>query len=130
MKNLAVKKNSYCVFILLVLFVSACKKEAGTGGKKTISGTVYYLNGATNSLEIANGAKVMICYGTKSASTNYDQTILADADGKYHIDGLRKGDYFITAEFTDTNGFTYTTAGYGVTAENKKDDLSLDINLK
>jgi hypothetical protein len=117
-------------FIFLVLIVSACKKEAGIGGKKTISGTVFYLNGATGSMEIANGAIVMICYGTKSSASDYDQTVLSDADGKYHIDGLRKGDYFITAEFTDAHGFTYTTAGYGVTVENKKDNLALDIDLR
>lgn len=122
-------KNIYYVFIFLVVIASACKKEAGIGGKKTIAGTVYYLNGATNAMEIAANAKVMIAYGTSSASSNYDQTLLTGADGKYHMDGLKRGDYFITAEFTDVHGFTYTTAGYGVTVENKKDELELDIEL-
>jgi hypothetical protein len=124
------KKSIYCAFIFLLMIASACKKEAGIGGKKTISGTVHYLDGATGSMEIANGATVKICYGTKSNNSSYDQMILTDADGKYHIDGLRKGDYFITAEFTDVHGFAYTTAGYGVTVKNKKDNLDLDIELR
>lgn len=123
-------KNISYVFIFLVLLAASCKKEAGIGGKKTIAGTVYYLNAATNAMEVAADAKVMIAYGTASASTDYDQTLLTGADGKYHIDGLKRGDYFITAEFTDAHGFTYTTAGYRVTVENKKDQLELDIELR
>lgn len=124
------KRNIFFAFIFLVVIASSCKKEAGIGGKKTISGTVHYKNGATGTMEIANGATVMISYGTKTYSTTYDQTLLADSNGEYHIDGLRKGDYFFSAEFTDVNGFKYTTAGYGVTVENKKDDLTLDIDLQ
>lgn len=117
-------------FAFLVLVGVSCKKEAGIGGNKTISGKVLYLNGATNSMEIANGAAVMISYGTQSSSSVYDQTVLANTNGEYHFDGLRKGDYFVTAEFTDANGFRYTTAGYAVTAANKKETLTLDINLR
>lgn len=124
------KKNIYSIVVFLLLMISACKKEAGIGGDKTIVGTVYYFDGATGNLEIANGATVMICYGSTSASTDYDQVLVADANGKYHIDGLTRGDYFITAEFTDVNGFRYSTAGYGVTVKNKKEDLTLDLNLR
>lgn len=125
------RNRSYFVFLFLVsITVASCKKEAGIGGKKTISGTVHYLNGATNAMDVASGATVMITYGTKTASSNSDQTVVADADGKYHFDGLNKGDYFITAQYTDGNGFTYTTAGYGITAEKKKDALTVDIDLR
>jgi hypothetical protein len=124
------KKSIYFSFIFLAFIVSSCKKEAGIGGKKTITGTVRYLDGLTGQMEIAAGASVMIYYGTTTASTNYDQQVLADADGKYHFDGLRKGDYYITASFTDSHGFIYSTAGYTVTIENKKDVLTLDIDLQ
>ena len=124
------KRSIHIAFIFLVMIAASCKKEAGIGGKKTISGTVHYKDGATGNMEIASGATVMICYGTKTFSSTYDQTVLADADGAYHIDGLQKGDYFVTAEFTDVHGFTYTTAGYGVTLETKKGSLTLDIDLQ
>ena len=124
------KGNIFFAVIFLVLIASSCKKEAGIGGKKTISGTVHYKNGATGAMEIANGATVMICYGTKTYSSAYDQTLFTDANGEYHIDGLRKGDYFFSAEFTDVHGFKYTTAGYGVTVENKKDNLTLNLDLQ
>ncbi|CAN5128706.1 hypothetical protein BH09BAC5_BH09BAC5_22620 [soil metagenome] len=124
------KRNIYYAFCFLMLFAMACKKDAGTGGKKTISGTVHYLNGATGEMEIASGATVMISYGTKTYNSNYDQMLLTDSNGNYHLEGIRKGDYFFSAEFTDAQGFSYTTAGYGVTVQNKKDVLTLDIDLR
>lgn len=123
-------KNSIVIFFLLLLVFSACKKKAGIGGQKTIYGNVTYKNGATSSFEKANTAIVHIAYGTKSTTTNYDQTVAVDEDGAYHFDGLKKGDYFISAEYTDVHGFSYTTAGYGVTINNKKEKLALDIKLQ
>jgi hypothetical protein len=124
------KKAMYFSFMLLILIATGCQKEAGIGGKKTITGIVYFLNGATNAMEIASGATVMICYGTTSQCSSYDQLLVADADGMYHFDGLTKGEYYISATYTDGNGLTYTTAGYSVKVENKKDPLSLDIELR
>ena len=116
--------------MVLVLVLPACKKKAGIGGKKTIYGTVTYKDGATSAFEIANTAVVHIAYGTKSSTSNYDQTVVVDETGNYHFDGLTKGDYFISAEYTDEHGFTYTTAGYGVTVNNKKEKLAVDIQLQ
>lgn len=123
-------KNCIIAFFLLVLVVPSCKKKAGIGGKKTIDGTVTYKNGVSSAFEKANTAIVHIAYGTKSATSSFDQSVVVDAAGTYHFDGLRKGDYFITAEFTDEHGFTYTTAGYGVTVNNKKEKLTVDIKLQ
>ena len=52
--------------------------------------------------------------------------------GTYHYKYAsgREGDYFITAEFTDEHGFTYSTGGYGVTVNNKKEKLAVDIELQ
>jgi hypothetical protein len=124
------KRATYFLFALLVLITASCKKEAGPGGKKTITGTVRFLNGTSGSMEVANGATVMICYGTTSQCSTYDQEVVADASGVYHFDGLNKGEYFISAKYTDANGFIYTTAGYSVSAENKKETLTLDIELR
>ena len=123
-------KQIIIAFMVLVLVLPACKKKAGIGGQKTIYGTVTYKNGTTSAFEIANTAVVHIAYGTTSSTSNYDQTVVVDETGNYHFDGLRKGDYFISAEFTDEHGFTYTTAGYGVTVNNKKEKLAVDIQLQ
>ena len=124
------KKNISIAFLFLVLLFPACKKEAGIGGKKTIYGTVTYKNGATGVFEIANAATVHIAYGTTTYNSAYDQTVVVDVDGTYHFDGLRKGDYFISAEFSDEHGFKYVTSGYSVTVNNKKEKLILDIKLQ
>ncbi len=123
-------KNITIAFLFLVLVFPACKKKSGLGGKKTIYGTVTYKNGATSAFETASTAMVHIAYGTKNATSDHDQTVVADETGVYHFDGLRKGDYFISAEFTDEHGFKYTTSGYAVTVNNKKEKLTVDIELQ
>jgi hypothetical protein len=123
-------KNSIIVFFMCLFVLSACKKNAGIGGQKTIYGTVTFKNGVTSTFEKANTAMVHIAYGTKTSTTEYDQTVVVDEVGAYHFDGLRKGDYFISSEFTDEHGFKYITAGYGVTVNNKKEKLAVDIVLQ
>ena len=123
-------KNIFVVFVFLVLLFPACKKEAGIGGKKTITGTVTYKNGATAVFEIANAATVHIAYGTTTFSSAYDQSVVAGVDGTYHFDGLKKGDYFISGEFTDVHGFKYVTGGYSVTVKDEKEKLIVDIKLQ
>ena len=123
-------KDSLIVFFLLMFVFSACKKKAGIGGKKTIDGIVTYKNGATSTFEKANAAMVHIAYGTKNATSNYNQTIVADDQGAYHFDGLNKGDYFITANYTDANGFKYSSSGYGLTVNNNKDRLTIEFKLQ
>lgn len=117
------------VFFMLTL-ASACKKDAGVVGKKVVKGVVTYANGFTGNNDVAAGALVHIAYGTTSAVGSYDQTVLTDAGGNYSIPGLRRGEYFITAEFTDAQGFHYTVPGYSVTINDKKSELSVDILLK
>ena len=115
--------------ISLVSFTS-CKKDAGMIGKKEITGTVTYKNGATGTNDAAANALIHIAFGTKDATTTYDQTVASGTDGKYLITGLAKGDYFITAEYTDGNGVYYTTAGYSLTIGDPKAALTLDITLQ
>lgn len=118
-----------CFFISFVC-VYSCKKKAGTGGKNSISGTVLYKNGVTGSDAAAASAKVSIAYGTSESTQSFNQTILTGNDGSYCIEGLNKGKYFITAEFTDKNGFVYSTHGYGIQLENKKKNLEVNIVLE
>jgi hypothetical protein len=114
----------------VLAFISACKKEAGPGGKNTISGSVVYKNGATGNNDAAPMATVYIAYGTNEATTTFDQTILTDPDGKFNFEGLQKGDYFIKASYTDTHGFTYATAGHGIIFKNKKKNVDVNIILE
>lgn len=117
------------IFTMLA-FTSACKKDAGPGGKNSINGTIVYKNGATGGNSAAAGATVYIYYGTHSAKTEFDQAILTDANGKYQFNTLHKGKYFIKAEYRDANGFNYSTAGYAIELKNKKNTLEVNITLE
>lgn len=125
------KKIYYIICVLMVaLFLNACKKEAGPGGKNTISGTVLYKNGVTGNNDAAAMATVRIAYGTSEATESFNQTILTDSDGKFKIEGLNKGKYFIKASYSDGNGFAYSNPGYGITIENKKKTIEVSITLE
>ncbi|MEW6469915.1 MAG: carboxypeptidase-like regulatory domain-containing protein [Bacteroidota bacterium] len=119
------------IIILAVFFaLCSCKKEAGILGKKKLSGTVYYKNGVSAAYEPAPSAVVKIAYGASAATSSFDQTLLSNADGSYKIEGLKRGDYYVWSEFTDTYGFVYSTPGYLVDINSKKGDLNLDIMLE
>lgn len=118
------------VIFLLLTFTWGCRKEPGYVGKKIITGVTFYKNGATGKNEPAPFAIIYITYGVKTFTGAYDQSILSDSNGKYTIKGLQKGDYFISAEYTDTHGFKYTSSGYAVEIKNKKEELTLDILLE
>lgn len=125
------KKIYHIVCVLLAaLFLNACKKEAGPGGKNTISGTVVYKNGVTGSNDAAGMATVRIAYGTNEATESFNQTILTDETGKFKIEGLNKGKYFIKASYSDGNGFAYSNPGYGINIENKKKNIEVTITLE
>lgn len=117
-------------FLLLIAFISGCKKEAGVGGKNSISGTINFKNGASGNNDAAPMAWVTIAYGTNETTATVDQTILTDVNGKYKIEALNKGKYFIKAGYTDVNGFYYSHPGVGVTFENKKKHLEVNIVLE
>ena len=124
------KKLIPLILLVSITFFIGCKKEEGIIGKKVVTGTVYFKNGVTGTNDPAASAVVYVSCGTTTASGSYDQTTTSDSNGKYIIRGLRKGDYFITAEYTDSHGFEYSTPGYAITIKNKKSELSLDIMLE
>ncbi len=118
------------VMIFAIFIAGACKKEAGTGGKNTLSGTVLYKNGASSNNDVAKGASVYIKFGTLEATSEFDQTILTDESGRFNLGGLQKGDYFLRSEYTDANGFKYVTPGFAVTIKNKKEAITVDMTLE
>ena len=114
----------------LLFALSACKKTAGPGGKNVIKGTVQFKNGATGSNDAASKAEISIAYGSNSSTTTFDQTILANSDGTYKFESLRKGNYFVTATFTDEHGFKYVTAGSVVTFNHRKKEAEVNMILE
>jgi hypothetical protein len=124
-------KITLLLFLLVFIFIGSCKKkEAGPGGKNSISGVIRFKNGSTGNNDVAVNAKVSIAYGTNEATSTFDQTILTDANGNYKIDGLNKGSYFMKAGYTDINGFIYNNSGVGIIFENKKKNLEVNITLE
>lgn len=121
-------KTKLIIFLFtIVAGFSACKKEAGVGGKNEINGSVVYYNPATSSNNPAPKATVYITYGSNTAVSQYNQSILTDENGKFIIEGLEKGDYYIRAEYKDQNGFKYSSPGYGIILKNKKNKVELNI---
>jgi hypothetical protein len=118
-------KIVFCTLILISF--ASCKKEAGPGGKNVINGTVHFRNGVSGNEDPAPMAKIFIAYGTDQVTTNFDQTILSNADGSFNIEGLRKGKYFIRSEYTDAHGFVYSAPGYGIEFSQRK--RGVDINM-
>lgn len=120
---------SFC-FLATLLFVGACKKPAGPGGKNIIRGTVQFKNGASGNNDAAPMAEISIAYGSNSSTSSFDQTILANSDGTYKFEALRKGDYFIKATFTDEHGFNYSNAGSIVTFNHRKKEVEVNMLLE
>ncbi len=109
--------------MIVMFFAASCKKEAGTGGKKIIKGTITYAGGA------AAGAIVTIAYDAAEATARVNNQVIAGSDGTYTIPGLTKGDYFIDATYTDSYGFAYNSPGTLVTVGKKKGDVTVDLTV-
>ncbi len=118
------------IICILVVLVTACKKEAGPGGRNTISGIVLYKNAVSGQNDAASTATVSIAYGSNASTSEFDQVILTDAEGKFSIAGIRKGSYFIKAGYTDSHGFVYNTQGYVVELKNKKSTVEVNMVLE
>ncbi len=117
--------------LILVFLSGACeKKSAGPGGHNSVSGGITFKNGVSGNQEGAPYAKVSISYGTDQPTTSFDQTVLTDASGRYSIDGLTPGHYFVKAEYSDSHGFKYTSAGTGITFENKERNIEVNLVLE
>ena len=99
------------VMIGILLGTASCYKE-GTGGKSSVSGTVYHHTRPIPS------CVVYIKYGaTEFPGTDvsvYDASVAVDANAHYEFAGLRKGDYFLYGVGYDNAGPYTVTGGVGV----------------
>ena len=117
-------------FVSALIIVSACKKEAGLGGKNTIKGTIQFKNGVTGNNDAASKAEISIAYSSNSSITSFNQTILTNNDGTFKFETLRKGDYFIKATFVDENGFSYSAPGAVITFNHRKKEAEVNLLLE
>ncbi len=121
--SLLIRFSLACVLLTLV----SCKKEEGTGGSSTISGTVEVTSvSEVSGVEIekysAKGKRVYILYGDDEIQSD---DIRTNYDGKFEFPFLKKGDYkiyvfsdcscpggeeavFKTVTITDKNQTVYT----------------------
>jgi len=95
-------------FLTLALAFSACKKDPGTGGAGTISGTiskevrVVLTNPATSLYTVpAADVDVYIVYGEHVSP---DDKVVTDYNGEFEFRNLRKGKYTIYVYSRDTTG--------------------------
>jgi hypothetical protein len=123
-------KTIFFFLLFITALIAGCKKEEGIVGKKVVTGTVFFKNGVTGTNDPAVSAIVCITYGATESTGTYDQTTTSNSEGIFTVKGLQKGNYYITADYTDIHGFRYTTPGYSITINNKKSELNLDIVLE
>jgi len=114
-----------------LLFSFACTKEGANGPTSTseIKGSVTYKTGDGVSHPTVNPI-IHIAYNATAATTTYNDNEVGNADGTYSIKGLGIGDYYVTAEYTDTHGLHYTCAGAKVHLGNSTDAVTADFILQ
>jgi len=122
-------KAGFIILFAAVFMLNGCKKEDSTGGRKIIEGIIYFHDGTTPQSALAPGAIVYVTYDSKTYTGEIDQTTTTDSKGEYRVKGLTSGDYFISAKYTTSSGFTYTTAGHGVTIASNKNKAIFNFTL-
>ncbi len=119
--------KSFAIISALLLtglfFTIGCNKDKYTKGAARISGAVTYKNSAGTSAA-APYANVHVNYNSSVAKIPYDLTVVADANGKFMVE-LPTGNYFFSADFTDSYGFYYTAIqGTAVNINNTNDQVT------
>ncbi len=91
--------------IISIVFLISCQKEAGLGGKSTLTGKImanYYDNSFTNiqSTEPAMNENVYVVFDN---NPGYGTKVRTAFDGTYQITNLQKGKYTIYCYSKDPN---------------------------
>ena len=124
------KKFKIVSILMVVGFMLSigCTKQGTNGpvGSSSIKGTVTYVN-SDNTTGTAINPLIHVAYNTSSATTNYNETIVGNADGSYSVTGLGVGDYFLSAEYTNAEGFHYTCGGAHVHLGNNTDAVTANF---
>ena len=110
--------------LMLVFAFTACKKENDFGGAAKIQGKV-----TLNSAPVKN-AFVYLSFNATDKTTEHNASTVTDADGHYLFGGLLRGNYYVTAEYTNSAGMKFTSGGAKVTIGDKKGDVTADLTLE
>jgi hypothetical protein len=116
-------KNIALIAIVSLLAFTSCKKENDFGGQASIKGIVT-LNGAP-----VSNAHVYLTLGSTSEG-NKDASAVTDGSGSYKFSGLLKGDYFVTADYTNSFGINFKSGGAKVTIGDKKGEVQADLTVQ
>lgn len=120
--------------LFVFLFIVRCSKNDPAPALASLSGKVAFTD-MTGQTANAAGAIVYLAKSA-TATTTYDQSTIAGADGSYKFSNLSAGSYYINAVFQTDNknisarldGVKFTTAnGYQVTLAST--DLTQDVAL-
>lgn len=117
-------RNIALIAAVFGLFFASCKKTNDFGGSATIKGTVT-LNGAAQT-----NAIVYLTFNATAASSTHNASTVTDESGNYQFGGLLRGDYYITTEYTNSNGIKFTSGGGHVTIGDKKGTVQADLTLQ
>ena len=95
--NSSFNKLKRSLFLVLLVFISACKKGPGEGGNSSIAGTVHVTRYDANFINIQGAYNVSdewvyIIYGD---DVSYGERTLTGPDGKFEFKYLRKGNYTV-----------------------------------
>lgn len=115
------------LFVFAALFsAQGCTKEEGLGGKAHIHGNVEHDE------DHISGVPVSIWYGESDVSltgSGYDNRVFTDHEGEFEFEELRKGDYFIYASWTDSDG-DVKSGHASVTIERRSDEVEAHLDLE
>lgn len=109
------KNIIYAGFVLTILILQSCAKDAGEGGTATIKGTIITrdFNGSFPVQDYQEYGSpeedVYIIYG--SENTTVGDRVRTSYDGTYEFKYLRKGTYTIFVYSEDTNLVAPTPSG-------------------
>jgi len=93
------------LWIISIVYLISCKKEAGLGGKSSITGKVianYYDNTFTNVLSTASAMNENV-YLVFDSSPGYGVKVRTSFDGTYQFTNLQQGKYTIYCYSKDPN---------------------------
>ncbi len=120
-------KRFGCLFTISVLatLLFSCTRP-GTGGENTL--VVFPKHHG----QPIKGATVYLRFGAKdfpgSAPTDYDMTTVGEANEEHvHVEGLRKGDYYVFAIGYDSTISAVVTGGQHVKILSKSGEHDLDV---
>ncbi len=114
-KNERMKKYFILCFVLVVLSIVSCKKEAGEGGNSSIRGSVWVkdFNSAYIVTHEYAGADeyVYIIYGN---DISYSERIRTSYDGSFEFKYLQKGNYKIYTYSQDSANIINSSGNFAI----------------